>query len=89
MSRHFGYLMEMGPHGLREADTSTCGHCNRVTQVPPAKNGQVIVRLAAPCGGCHRLVCQECAAAGVCRPFEKWLEEQERRERMLGALGVK
>jgi hypothetical protein len=81
--RRFGYLVEQGPQGVvRECDTATCGHCQFVMQLPPAPEGRVIVRIAAPCGMCRRFVCDQCKAKGGCEPWEKRMERMERRERL-------
>ncbi len=90
MSQRFNYYCETGPGGIiAEHDMVTCGHCQAQMIVPPSKKGQVIVRIASPCGGCHKFICNVCQAKGGCHPFEKWLEAQERRGKMLAAIGVK
>lgn len=81
-----GYLLEQGPGGVvREADSSTCGHCQRVTFLRPQPSG-VVVR-PARCGCCQAAVCEECYGKG-CDPWEKQMERQEARARMLRAIGV-
>jgi hypothetical protein len=61
------------PQGKREADTLTCGHCNRI----------VHLGLSDPEGGgcyqCQTPLCKACVDAGVCLPFEAWLDAQEGR----------
>ena len=84
MSRRFGYLIEQGPGGVaNECDTATCGHCQFVMQLPPAPHGQVIVRVASPCGMCGKFICDRCHAKGECVPWEKEMERREARARML------
>lgn len=88
--KHYGYYQESGPTPMLqggEADTSTCGHCQQVTYVRPPVDGKVVVRLGR-CGCCHRPVCEECSAKASCTPWEKRLEEIERRGAMLKAIGV-
>jgi len=57
------------PGGQREADTLTCGHCQRIIFVA-----------SDPGGGCYQCqapVCVACAEAGICLPFEAWLDAME------------
>jgi hypothetical protein len=81
-----GYLIEQGPEGVvREADSSTCAHCQRVTFVKPQPSGVVVA--VARCGCCRGAVCEECYGKG-CVPWLKQIERQEARARMLNAIGV-
>lgn len=58
------------PGGQTEFDTLACGHCNRVlfpTEVPAG-------------GGCYQCgtsLCKACVDAGVCSPFELFLDVHE------------
>ncbi len=89
MARHFGYFIEQGPGGvMQEYDTATCGHCQKVMALPPARNGSMIVRVSSPCHGCDKFICGACAARGVCEPWEKQMERMETRARFLNAVGV-
>lgn len=79
-----GYAILTDPEApTRERDTFTCGHCNRVVFVKPQADPATY---GGFCGGCYRLICQACEAEKVrtlaCRPFEKWLEQQEARSRL-------
>ena len=69
-----GVFISSGPAGDHEVDTFTCAHCQRVTQVQPKERPE---DLGGFCTCCAKLVCASCHAAGVCRPIEKWLEQQE------------
>lgn len=64
----------------KESDTFTCGHCNTVVFVKPAADPTTY---GGWCGQCTKLICAHCEAEKVrtlaCRPFEKWLEQQEAR----------
>lgn len=60
---------------LREADTFTCAHCNRVVHVPAKANPD---ELGGFCRMCMSMVCPQCAN-GSCTPFEKKLAEIEAR----------
>ena len=91
--RHFGYFTETGPNPILkdgECDTSTCGHCGKITYLKPPPQGSIIVRTAAPCGGCRKLLCEECmgkmTAGHGCDPFEKKLERWESRERLISTV---
>lgn len=63
---------------IRESDSFTCGHCNRVVFVWA---GQDPASLGGLCKVCMKLVCPECTDQGVCRPFEKALEAIEAKDR--------
>jgi hypothetical protein len=88
MTRRFGYLVEQGPGILRETDTSTCGHCQRVMMVRPSTDGRIIVRVLPPCPGCGKFICDVCVKQGFCDPWEKQMERMEARDRMLREIGV-
>lgn len=79
-----GHLLITGPDGTVEHDTFTCAHCQEV----------IVVKLrAAPeemggrCHHCDAMVCPGCAVTGRCEPFEKRIEEYERRHRFLSQVG--
>jgi hypothetical protein len=68
-----GYASITSPEGVREADTFTCYHCNRITHVrayaDPAELGGL-------CKACMRLICSKCVGKN-CIPFEKKLDLME------------
>jgi hypothetical protein len=79
--RSTGYFIETNPEFTRESDTSTCGHCNRVSYIKPPVNGQVVV---APvrCTLCRARLCEECYAKCECDPFEKKMDREEQADRL-------
>lgn len=74
-----------GTPGVREVDTFTCAHCQRLVEVPvrasPADCG-------GWCGRCAKPVCGPCADTGVCDPWERQLERLEARDRFLRSIGL-
>jgi hypothetical protein len=89
MRRATGYAQTVGEsdrltfidqNGVRieggEADTYSCGHCNRVVHVPPFTDARSI---GGGCFICDRHICPKCVDDGNCKPMEKRLEEIERR----------
>jgi len=75
-----GYATLTGPFGpVKEADTFTCHHCNKVVHVKPFE------RRFTRCGMCDRLICEQCVGKG-CDPFEKKLERMERAAALRRAL---
>lgn len=76
-----GYAVTVNPDGsVHEEDTFTCEHCNGVVylkaQQDPASIGF--------CRMCMKPICGPCAHHG-CTPFEKRMEELERRDRLMRA----
>ena len=75
MTNPKGYAIWSGGDGkIVESDTVTCAHCQVVT----------FVSLAGPestgwCLKCSKHICGPCADKGTCRPFEKWLESEEKK----------
>lgn len=79
-----GYAILTEPERpTRENDTFTCGHCNCVVFVKPMADPATY---GGWCGGCSRLICPACEQKKVetlsCAPFEKWLEQQEAKDRL-------
>ena len=82
-----GYAIIVDPMTLRgsqELDTFTCVHCNgvvflRAQQAPADAGGW--------CLCCMKPVCPRCAGK-ECRPFMRWVEEQEARGRFLRSAGL-
>ena len=73
MRRARGYLTIADPERpLIERDTITCAHCNTVVIMKAGKD------IGGFCRMCMRAICGKCADLGVCTPFEKELERQER-----------
>jgi hypothetical protein len=57
--------------GKESADTITCGHCGNVVVV----DGDNF----ASCRMCSTFICLNCEKIGSCTPFEKKLQEMERK----------
>lgn len=62
-----------------EHETTTCAHCQHITVVPHGVRAEDTV--ARLCRSCMRLICPVCVRVGICRPIEKWLEQQEKADR--------
>ena len=77
MNKPKGYATWFYEGEIKERDTFTCGHCNRVVIVEPFSS-------ASDCGGfcrmCSTLICGACAVK-ECSPFEEMLERMERRDK--------
>lgn len=85
MHRPGGYLSGHGPEGLVcEADTFSCGHCNRVVQVGARERA---ADLGGFCKCCTHLICGPCVDDGRCTPLEKRLQAMERRQDTLRSYG--
>ena len=70
--------------GLHEADTFTCCHCNRIIHVKPFAP---MDEFGSMCRQCMKMTCPTCAS-GPCIPFEKKLEEVEKRGIALRSYGL-
>ena len=68
-----------------ERDTFTCSHCNSIVIVTPKQSP---AEAGGFCRMCMKPICGPCADEGCCVPFEKRLEEDERRYRLRQAVGV-
>lgn len=80
-----GYLIGHCEDGrIAECDTFTCAHCQRVTFVKPKQKPEDVGGLCKICMG---LICPQCTGQG-CVPFERTLEAQEARGRMLRDMGL-
>lgn len=83
-----GYAQIVDPdRPVWERDTVSCGHCNKLIFVKPGsgltvylithRDGRVTEEAGAFCRLCMKPVCLTCHDHGLCRPFERWLDEQE------------
>lgn len=68
---------------MKECDTFTCAHCNRIVHVPP-KPQPMPGGTCALCG--FKLICDQCVDKGTCDPLEKKLERIEASARFFRAL---
>lgn len=70
-----GYACISDPDsGIKETDTITCCHCNRVVHIPPGK----VETVSDFCRSCMKMICITCAGKG-CVPFLRKLEQEEAR----------
>lgn len=73
-----GYACLTDPElGVRETDTHTCAHCQRLVHTPPNKK---IEEVGDICRQCMAVICLNCAGKG-CTPFLKQLDAMEARAR--------
>lgn len=80
-----GYACISDPEeGVRECDTMTCAHCNRVTHIKPTMRPE---DMGGFCRMCMKPICVKCTDEGSCTPFEKRLEEIEERDRIRRSYG--
>lgn len=74
-----GYATLIGPDGMKQADTFTCAHCNRLVIVKPGTQPEDVcwhcMDAKRPLAG---LICKACVAKRRCAPHERWLETVER-----------
>lgn len=86
MRRPQGYIIITDPDAPTvEFDTITCAHCNRIVIVKPKEDP---ASLGGFCGMCTKYICSACNAQGSCTPFERKLEESERRDRLRRQMGL-
>ena len=64
------------PLGYEVLYTSTCSHCQHITQGKTAKEVREKTDI---CRGCMRLICLPCAGK-PCLPWEKQCEHEERED---------
>jgi hypothetical protein len=62
--------------GVTEMDTFVCVHCNRNMHVKPFAP---MDQFGSMCRNCMKMTCPTCAD-GPCVPFQKRLEEMERKD---------
>lgn len=83
-----GVGLAFGPDAVVEVETSTCAHCQRITDIPSRRQMQNVVDV---CRNCMRLICDECAGK-PCTPIMKKIEAMEeayyRRRQMAMAMGL-
>lgn len=60
--------------GYHIAYTSTCSHCQHITEAPTVKELREKTNV---CRGCMRMICEKCGNK-PCLPWEKQCEYQER-----------
>lgn len=88
--RHQGYATIFAPDAPQfERDTCNCGHCQKVIFLKPGsgvtvyliphRDGRWTEESGAFCRVCMRPVCLPCHDKGTCTPFEKQIEQMEKR----------
>lgn len=91
MRKPQGYAQVVNPDGgMRECDTITCSHCNCIKFVPTGRD-TLIGQTPEPtdlgfCRVCMKNICGPCVDQGHCIPFEKKIEQHERRAKLLRAI---
>ena len=68
---------------ITEVHSSTCNHCQKITDIPSVRRMMEFVEL---CRGCMKLVCLENCAGKPCRPWEQECERQEREHEVAKAV---
>lgn len=66
-------------------DGFLCGHCQKAVTVKPFENAATANGF---CSTCMSVICRQCAARGGCWPWEKAMEKEEARQRMLRTCGL-
>lgn len=85
MFKEGGYAFTFDVNGItQERSTFTCCHCNRIVFVKPKCDP---ADLGGMCKRCMKLECPDCVGKG-CLPFEKQLEQKEKRDIALRSYGV-
>jgi hypothetical protein len=80
-----GIAEEWDAYGnVTEMHTSTCSHCQHITNVPSLRRLHEVTDI---CRQCMKLICLECVGK-PCIPFEKEAERQEARGRFLRDIGL-
>jgi hypothetical protein len=70
--------------GANEFDSMSCAHCNRVVHIKARMRPEDI---GGFCRQCMKPICPFCTDKGNCVPFEKRLEQMEKRDRALRSYG--
>lgn len=82
-----GYMIITDPDArggvALECDTVRCAHCQRIV---PIKPGASASDAGGFCMRCAAAICGPCADHGKCVPFERKLEQMERRDRLLRSI---
>ena len=85
MRKAQGYAVIADPNApVRECDTFTCVHCQRIVFVQPKCDPS---DAGGFCRLCYSHICGPCADKGRCDPFERRLERMEARGRLLQSIG--
>ncbi len=85
MRRPGGFLICYSPDGVKQADTFTCGHCQRITVVTGKSSAY---ELGGQCRACMRLICSHCCNLLGCDVIEKKIERMETAGRRRAEMGL-
>ena len=72
-----GYAVITSPNGVKQFDTLTCCHCNKVWIINDSKTGKQ--NLGGFCRMCMKPICNECVGKS-CTPLEKQIEQYEQKQ---------
>lgn len=79
-----GVSESFGPLGVTTLHSSTCAHCQHITDFESLRRMMDHVDV---CRGCMRLICLKCVGQ-PCRPFEKEAERREAEARLRARLAA-
>ena len=79
-----GFRCETIGAGVFEIDTQSCFHCNRIVHIKPRMDP---ADMGGLCKVCMKYICPSCVGQG-CSPFEKKLEQMEKRAIALRSYGL-
>ncbi|HEY8926409.1 MAG TPA: hypothetical protein VIU64_18635 [Polyangia bacterium] len=90
MRRPQGYATIVDPDKPTvERDTFTCAHCNCIVTVEPRQDPATMGGVCRMCSSSSpAYICAACVDLGTCVPFERRLEAEESRGRLLRAAGI-
>lgn len=77
------YGQTFSPEGRTiETDAFTCKHCQKIVPIKPMCDP---ADMGGRCFQCDALICSDCVGKG-CMPFEKKLEQMERRAKLFQSM---
>jgi len=77
-----GFSESFGPYDHVEMFSSTCAHCQHITDFPSKRE---MYKFVDVCRGCMKLICLGCSGK-PCRPWEQECERIEAEERLRARL---
>lgn len=72
----YAFIVDPDSPQITEYDTLACAHCGGHWHII---KGTPVDQTGGFCRMCYKPVCPKCAG-GDCRPFEKWLEAEEKKD---------
>lgn len=79
-----GYAVLTSENGVKEMDTFSCRHCNRVTHIKAFARPEDI---GGRCGCCDGLICSSCVGE-PCLVLEERLKRMEARDEARRSYGI-